>query len=190
MILLTKSPRNPKRLPGGPQEATKNSGQKSLQYFCCYFGLNNDTKKTFRNQLTFIIHTYFILPCKFMASNLVTGNTQFFQRSLQISDDIFQWLICCSCASQINWYNSVFHSRFYGVIKFQKKLFPTIDNLFQVYLLQEFKNTQEILPSVWTGLALFERFEQFQALIFSFWVAQKNHREISMITYFCNPSIK
>ena len=73
---------------------------------------------------------------------------------------------------------------FMVLLNSKKKLFPTIDNLFHVYLLQEFKNTQEILPSVWTGLALFERFEQFQALIFSFWVAQKNHHEISMITYF------
>ena len=57
---------------------------------------------------------------------------------------------------------------FIMLLNSKKIVFPTIDNLFQVYLLQEFKNIQEILPSVWTGLALFERFEQFQALIFSF----------------------
>ena len=42
MILLTKSP-------GSPQEATKITFQKSLQYSHCYFGQNDDTKKTFRN---------------------------------------------------------------------------------------------------------------------------------------------
>ena len=40
-----------------PQKASRKpqkiSGQKSLQYFCCYFGRNDDTKKTFRNKLTF-----------------------------------------------------------------------------------------------------------------------------------------
>ena len=34
---------------GSPKEAIKLSGQKSLQYFRCYFGRNDDTKKTFRN---------------------------------------------------------------------------------------------------------------------------------------------
>ena len=57
---------------------------------------------------------------------------------------------------------------FMVLLNSKKNLFSTIYNLFQVYLLQELKNTQEILPSLWTGLALFERFEQFQALIFSF----------------------
>ena len=41
LTLLTKSPGSPKKLPGCPQEATKNLGKKSLQYLCCYFGQNN-----------------------------------------------------------------------------------------------------------------------------------------------------
>ena len=32
-----------------PRKLQKISGQKSLQYFSCYFGRNDDTKKTFRN---------------------------------------------------------------------------------------------------------------------------------------------
>jgi hypothetical protein len=43
MILLTK----PKKLPGSPQEATKNFRADFLTIFCCYFGPNDDTKKTF-----------------------------------------------------------------------------------------------------------------------------------------------
>ena len=34
---------------GNPKEAIKISGQKSLQYSRCYFGQNDDTKKTLRN---------------------------------------------------------------------------------------------------------------------------------------------
>ena len=32
-----------------PQEGKNKPGQKSLQYFCCYFGRNDGSKKTFRN---------------------------------------------------------------------------------------------------------------------------------------------
>ena len=34
---------------------------KSLQYFRCYFGRNNDTKKTFQNQLTFASFSKIVL---------------------------------------------------------------------------------------------------------------------------------
>ena len=51
-IINKEAYRNPKKLLGSPKEAKKLSGQISLQYFCCYFGPNNDTKKTFRNYLT------------------------------------------------------------------------------------------------------------------------------------------
>ena len=39
--------RNPKKLPGSTKEAIKLSGQKSLPYFCCYFGWNDYTKRHF-----------------------------------------------------------------------------------------------------------------------------------------------
>ena len=39
----------PKRFQEAPRKLQKNSGQKSLQCFRCYFGQNDDTKKTFRN---------------------------------------------------------------------------------------------------------------------------------------------
>jgi hypothetical protein len=48
-IITKEAYRNPNKLPGSPKEAIKLSGQKSLQYFRCYFGPNDDTKKTFRN---------------------------------------------------------------------------------------------------------------------------------------------
>ena len=32
-----------------PQKATKNFRAESLQYFCCYFGRNDDSKNKFRN---------------------------------------------------------------------------------------------------------------------------------------------
>ena len=46
-------PRKPLKASMKPQKATKNFRAESLQYFCCYFGRNDDTQKTFRNQLTF-----------------------------------------------------------------------------------------------------------------------------------------
>ena len=49
MILLTKSPGSPKSFQEAPRKLQKISGQKSWQYFCCYFGPNDDTKKAFRN---------------------------------------------------------------------------------------------------------------------------------------------
>ena len=42
-----KHPGSPQKLLGSPKEAKKLSGQKSLQYFCCFFGWNNDTKRHF-----------------------------------------------------------------------------------------------------------------------------------------------
>ena len=44
-----KSPESPQNLPGSPQEATKDSGQKSLQHFVGFFGRFENTKKKFRN---------------------------------------------------------------------------------------------------------------------------------------------
>ena len=41
--------RKPQKLPRSPKEAKKLSGQKSLQYFCCYFGWNSNTEKTLWN---------------------------------------------------------------------------------------------------------------------------------------------
>ena len=39
-----------RKLPGSLQKATKNfRAENLLQYFRCYFGRNDDTKKTFRN---------------------------------------------------------------------------------------------------------------------------------------------
>ena len=44
---------SPQETPKSFQEARRKlqeiSGQKSLQNFCCYFGPNDDTKKTFQN---------------------------------------------------------------------------------------------------------------------------------------------
>ena len=48
-------------------------GQKSLKYFCCYFGRFDDTKKTFRNQLTFNVLSYYGADC-----GLRTPNEAFF----------------------------------------------------------------------------------------------------------------
>ena len=48
-IINKEATRTQKKLPGSPQEVTKISGQKSLQFFLCFFGQNDDTKKTFRN---------------------------------------------------------------------------------------------------------------------------------------------
>jgi hypothetical protein len=96
-----------------------------LQYMSRYVGSIGTEHSSISRDILLcsvpIVHPYFISPCKFMASNLVTGSTQFFQTSLQISNDIFQWFICCSCASQINWCNSVTHSRFYGVIEYLRQ---------------------------------------------------------------------
>ena len=52
MVLPTKYPGSPKKLPKSTQEATKNFRAEILTMFLCYFGWNSDTKKTFRNQLT------------------------------------------------------------------------------------------------------------------------------------------
>ena len=53
--------RNPNSFQEAPRKLYKLSGQKSLQYFCCYFGPNDNTKETFRSQLTFRILFNFVL---------------------------------------------------------------------------------------------------------------------------------
>ena len=45
--LIRKPTGSPKKLPGSPQEATKKLQGRNP--FRCYFGQNDDTKKTFRN---------------------------------------------------------------------------------------------------------------------------------------------
>ena len=42
-----------------PMKLQKESRQKSLQYFRCYFGPNDDTKKTFRKTIT-LLHNIFV----------------------------------------------------------------------------------------------------------------------------------
>ena len=39
----------PKNFQEAPRKLQKKSGQKYLQYFGCYFGRSDDTKKTFQN---------------------------------------------------------------------------------------------------------------------------------------------
>ena len=51
----------PKSFQEAPRKLKNISGQKSLQYFRCYFGRKDDTKKTFRNYLTFSYNCRFKL---------------------------------------------------------------------------------------------------------------------------------
>ena len=49
-IMYLLSPQEaPKSFKEAPRKLQKHSGLKSLQYFCCYFGQNSETQKTFRN---------------------------------------------------------------------------------------------------------------------------------------------
>ena len=53
LYYLISSKEAPKSFKEAPRKLQKHSVLKSLQYFCCYFGRNDDTKKTFWNELTF-----------------------------------------------------------------------------------------------------------------------------------------